>query len=164
MTTEQTAKEREQARRAALAAGLRDLAEAIDSSPRFPIPDWDVNLSVSADVWEYDTPDGRYAQDAEYHQNPEKSLAKLRRLVSGLGRGKKDKHYSGSSFTCTKQFGPHVSVRVEASRAAVCKKVPTGRVIVHPASVIPERTEEEFEWVCDETLLGGPKKEQEVTA
>ena len=47
-----------------------------------------------------------------------------------------------------------MSVTISASRNAVCKKVPTGNKIIHAAVSYPETVEEEYEWKCDETILG----------
>lgn len=45
-----------------------------------------------------------------------------------------------------------LTLRISAERSQVCRKIVTGTKVV-PAYTIPERVEEDVEWVCDEPLL-----------
>jgi hypothetical protein len=150
----------EQERRETFAVGLDELAAAVRANPKFPIPAYlPLTLTVDANVWGWREPgqeevSAYHVSGAEYVVDPKASLTKLRSLIKSLGGRRKDKSYTDSGFACVRKFGPHVVVKVSASREAVCRRVPTGNKIVHAAVTYPERVEEEFEWVCDETLLG----------
>lgn len=140
--------EDEQIKRNEMAAGLRELADAIED-PKFPLLEG-FSKTVSANIWDWTT-----KEDGErsYEILPEPSLVNLRKLVRGLG-GKREKHYGTGGFTATRHFGPYVSVCVSAARDTVCKKVPTGNIIKHQAAYIPAYDEQEYEWECDEKILG----------
>ena len=62
-----------------------------------------------------------------------------------------DKSVIGDYFTVRKTFGEH-TVDVNAPRTEVCRKVVTGTREI-PEQVVPARTEDIVEWVCDEPLL-----------
>src|SRR3990167_5428651 len=69
------------------------------------------------------------------------------------------KRYSTNiSLNATKLMAHMLHSRL-ALRAAVCRKVLTGNKITHAASTqyLPERIEEEYEWVCDDPILAPTK-------
>lgn len=151
-------REAERQRRQDFVAGLRAMADLFekDGPTRLPLPTYGVTVSLSAEVKKPAAPGQR---DWDRETDPEASLARLRKIVRGMGRGKKEKQFYSDSFSCVKDLGGHVTLRVDAGRQIVCKPVKTGRTVVHAAYVesYPERVEEEVEWVCDETLLGEKK-------
>lgn len=149
-------RESERALRKEFVAGLRAMADLFekDGPTRLPIPQYGLTVSLSAEVKEPLKP-GESEWSAKREVDREASLRQLRKLVSGLGRGRKEKNFFGESFSCVKDLGGGVRLRVEAGRTVVCKPVKTGRTVVHAAYTLPERVEEEVEWVCDEPLLNG---------
>lgn len=155
-------KEKEYERRDELVAGLRALADLFEKNgvDKLPLPDNKVVVPLNAQVWE---PDQQPGEQWRQKVNAEKSKALLKRIVRGMGAGRKEKEYSQDSFVCRKQLSNEVQLLVRVDRQVACRPVPTGRTIVHPARVeswtVPERVEEEVEWVCDDTLLGGKKAE-----
>lgn len=155
-------KVKEYARRDELVTGLRALADLFEKNgvDKLPLPDGKIIVSLNAQVWE---PDPQPNEPWRQKVNPEKSKALLKRIVRGMGAGRKEKEYSESSFVCRKQLSDEVQLMVRVDRQVACRPVPTGRVIVHPARTesytVPERVEEEVEWICDDTLLGGKKAE-----
>ena len=66
--------------------------------------------------------------------------------------GRREKIVEGSYFTVRRTFGEGVHVDVYVARERVCRKVVTGMRDV-PETVIPARTEEVVEWVCEDSLL-----------
>lgn len=88
---------------------------------------------------------GKYAIDVEA------SAAKIKKIARSVGSC--EKNWTSTNLEVIKKFGNDIVLRWVVSREAVCKKVPTGNKIIHPAQVIPERTEEEFEWVCEDVSL-----------
>lgn len=153
-------REVERQRRKDFVEGLRALADLFekDGPSRLPLPPYGVTVSLDATVKEPLAP-GQKEWDLDRKVDQQASLRKLRKIVTGMGRGKKDKRFMDDSFSCVKDLGGQVRLRVDAGRSVICKPVKTGRTIVHPATTYtsPERVEEEVEWVCDETLLGGKK-------
>jgi hypothetical protein len=151
-----------QEERQQLSDGLHALAEAV-LNPKFPNLG-EVRVRVNADVWGHVNAEGeevmKYESAFPYKIMPAASLSRLRAQVRGMG-GRKEKRYTDSGFTCTRDFSERVSVTVSASRETVCHKVPTGNKIIHASRTeyIPERIEEEYEWVCDEMILT-PHKEK----
>lgn len=154
-------KEKEYARRDELVTGLRELADLFEKNgvDKLPLPDSKIIVSLNAQVWE---PDPQPNEPWRQKVNPEKSKALLKRIVRGMGAGRKEKEYSDQSFVCRKHFSEEVQLMVRVDREVACRPVKTGRTIVHPARVesykVPERVEEEVEWICDDTLLGGKKE------
>jgi hypothetical protein len=63
------------------------------------------------------------------------------------------KEYNSGSLYVKRKFGKKINFSFSVSRDVVCKAVKTGNKIVHAASYIPERVEEEVEWVCTDPLL-----------
>jgi hypothetical protein len=154
------AKEREEAQKIADAqaridyvVGLRALADAIESRPNMPVPQYGYTVEINATVADYKSVDGKY----QTVYDNEATLKALRAVTRAIP-GRKEKIFLDWAFEVRKDFSPQVKYKVTASRAAVCKKIPTGNKIVHAASTqyIPERVEEEFTWDCtDGTLLKG---------
>jgi hypothetical protein len=137
-----------------MANGLRALADAVETygGENWPLP-YGIEVRVDVAEGEYKTVDGVY----QMVYDTEATKKSLRKALRGL-KGKKEKLFNDWLFAIRKDFGGGVRFTVEASRAAVCRKVPTGNIIKHAAHTeyIPERTEEEYEWVCEDgTLLKG---------
>lgn len=87
--------------------------------------------------------------------------SKMRRIAKALRNAKKN--YNGDSFSLSKTFGESpwrpgsITIAFQTTRQAVCRKVvkevkEIPEEIV-PSKVIPARTEEVVEWVCDDPLL-----------
>lgn len=140
-------------------AGLRAMADLFenDGPTRLPIPQYGVTVSLDASVKIPSAKPGAMPWDTEVDQPA--SLRQLKRIVRGMGRGRKQKVFEKERFSCIKDLGGKVTLRVEAGRTVICKPVQTGRTIFRPAQFYstPGRVEEEVEWVCDETLLGRRK-------
>ena len=81
---------------------------------------------------------------------PDKTRAKMKNIVKALGSC--EKIWENRTLVLTKKIG-EVTLTYRTPRDTVCKKVFTGEKKVIPSSYIPERIEEEFEWVCEETSL-----------
>ena len=140
--------EKEQAKALEMAKGLRALADHIEAKGAdLPLPD---SINVRCDATVYDN---------HYQVDEAASKAVVKKAVRSLGRGKKEKIFNEYQFECNKTYGPHVTLKVVALRAAVCRKVLTGNKITHAASTqyLPERIEEEYEWVCDDPILAPTK-------
>lgn len=101
--------------------------------------------SVSVGKWDYSSGRGEYKVDVEA------STKRIKKITKSIGSC--EKNWTSTSLEVIKKLGNDIVLRWYVSREAVCKKVPTGNKIVHPAQVIPERTEEEYEWVCDDVSL-----------
>lgn len=131
--------------------GLRELADLYEASEALPIPPYGVTVTINPTVWK--TP---------YKEVDDEATRKaLKKIIRSMGRGKKEKIYNDWSFICRKKFGP-IELRVETTRSAICRKVPTGNKVIHAARTeyIPERVEEEYEWVCDDAVFSPPKEKQ----
>jgi hypothetical protein len=154
-------RDEERKARAEFVQGLEALTELFrkDGRNRLPLPKYGLTVQLDADVQVPSDKPGAMPWDTVVDQ--EASLSLLKRIVSGMGRGRKEKRYLESSFSCVKELGGNVTLRVDAGRNVICTPRKTGRIVVHPAHVYtaPERVEEEVEWVCDETLLGGKPAE-----
>lgn len=122
-----------------MVSSLRQLADFIEEKGE-DLP----YLNVSIGAYEY----GDY-DETTYKHLPDTIKAKMAGYARALKPCKKD--FSGQSFALTRKFGI-LTVRIAAEREKVCRKIVTGTKVV-PAYTIPERIEEEAEWVCDEPLL-----------
>jgi hypothetical protein len=134
--------------RDALVAGLREFADWIETNPRaIELPS--LRVWCNEYVYKYSKrPDGstNWSEVDEF----ETRLA-MRNITKILGSCKKD--YVGGLFSVAKNFGP-VKLSFHTSRSSICRKV-VKETIEHPAEtrVIPARTEEVVEWVCDDPIL-----------
>lgn len=134
-----------------LAQGLRELADVFEmhGGKSLPLPPWGVSVEINVTKHEdedrpWDSPiDGEATRSA------------LKKAIRGMGRGRKEKIFNDYQFLAKREFPGAVTLKVTASREGVCRKVPTGNKIIHAATThyIPEREEEEFEWVCDDPIL-----------
>lgn len=145
-------------RRADLVAGLRELADLYERNVKLPLPAHGVSIQLDVTVKE-DSP-------TPWSAAPDEAATKkaMKSAIRAMGRGKKEKVYSDYSFVVNRRITPEVLLQVQTSRAAVCRKVPTGRVIVRPAETYttPRTETEEFEWVCDDPVFAEPKQTEEV--
>jgi len=122
-----------------MVSSLRQLADFIEEKGE-DLP----YLNISIGAWEY----GDY-DEKTYKHIPDSIKGKMAGYARALKPCKKD--FSGQSFALTRKFGI-LTLRISASREQVCRKIVTGTRVV-PAYTIPERIEEDAEWVCDEPLL-----------
>lgn len=140
-------------------SGLRELADLYEKNgPKgLPIPDWGVTVSLEMDQTK-PKENGQWSWETE--PDDEATKRYLKKCLRLLGRGKKEKKYTEYSFTVRKELSPLVRIELTTNRESVCRKVPTGKKIVHPATThtytTEQRVEEEFEWVCDDPLLAPP--------
>jgi hypothetical protein len=146
--------ERDLKDRSDIVRGLRDLANLIEAhgGEAFPLP-YSIETTVSVGVSEYKNTaaEGEESKWESVYDTEAtmKNLRKARRVIPGT----KKKEFSDYRMAIIKEFSGNVKFTVYASRQAVCKKVPTGEIVVHAAQFIPERTEEKFEWVCEDPSL-----------
>lgn len=133
------------------AEDLREFADLIElHGPAFH------NMHPSAVFTVYLTQSDYVKVGDEYKSVPDEEQTKknIRTFVKTIGSC--TKNFSGTSLSIKKTFkNGCVTLEGYASREAVCKRVPTGRVIVREAYVIPRSEEEEYEWDCSdaESLL-----------
>lgn len=132
---------------------LRALADWLESNPKaVKLPA--IALTANEYIYAYaKKADGStdYSQTDEYE-----TRSKMREIARALGSCEKD--YSGGLFELTKQFGDNYGSRIRlifrTKRDAVCRKVvKSTKTIPAETRVIPERIEEEVEWVCTDSLL-----------
>ena len=71
-------------------------------------------------------------------------------IVKVAQQGSWQKHYAGSIFYLSRDFGNNLTLEYNAPRETVCRKVVKGMITV-PAK--PEQELEDVEWVCSEPLL-----------
>lgn len=132
--------------KADLIDGLRSLADWLETNPRVAdLPNF--RPYVSEWIYEYAKDENGITNYSE--PDDELSRAKMRQILKALGSCKKD--YSGSTFSLKKEFGP-IRLAFQTSRETICRKVVTGSREV-PEVVLPARTEEVVEWVCEDPLL-----------
>ncbi len=111
--------------RDAYIAGLRALADFLEAEPGVPVSANDT-LNVFTD--------------------------KAGVTAAARAKGGWRKEYGSAHFWLTRSFGP-IAFEVNASRNSVCRKVSTGTRVIPAQPAQPERTEEVFDWICDETSL-----------
>ena len=129
--------------RDALVASLREFADFLDTPAGLELPAVpSVTLSLYLPYYRHKSPYGEI--DTKEKKAMVKKLVRLLKPVR--------KEYSSDSLKILKEFGT-LRLRTEVRRDIVCKAVPTGNKIVHAAHYIPERIEEEVEWVCTDPLL-----------
>ena len=158
MTTSAAEKAREQQRREHLVEGLRELANLYERSTLLPLPKLGVTVALNVTVKK---PAGTPEEPWREVEDEEATKRAVKRAIRGMGRGRKEKVYSDYSFVVNRQVSPMVLLQVQTTREAVCRKVPTGRTIVHPAQTYstPERVEEEYKWECDDPVFSAPEEE-----
>ncbi len=122
-----------------LVAGLRELADFLDSPRGLELP----SLAVAATAWPYDY------HPRTYDRVPGGAKATMRRAARALGKA--DKRHEGHFFSLLRKFGP-VRLELTTSREQVCEKVIIGTKEV-PEVTYPARTEDVVEWVCSDSLL-----------
>lgn len=122
-----------------LVAGLRELADFLDSPRGLELP----ALGVAATAWpqEYDP--------VTYETVPGRSKRIMQRAARALGKA--DKRHEGHYFSLLRKFGP-VRLELTTYREQVCEKVIIGTKEV-PEVTYPARTEDVVEWVCSDSLL-----------
>ena len=133
--------------------GLRALADQYEANGKLPIPTYGIVIDIDGTEWRKSTKEG--AADWEREIDPDKSKSAVKRIMRAMGRGRKDKKFNEYEFSCVKDFGGGVKLKVSTQREAVCKKVPTGNQIIHEAHTYTtaRRVEDEYEWVCDDPVL-----------
>jgi len=129
--------------------GLRRLAQFLDDNPEVPLPHDGTNSDIMLflHVGVYQTQDEARA-----------ILAKMARLMGGTARKKYDDD-GNFGFSLSGSVGG-VNCRVFAQRETVCTRVSKGTKtvevvrVVKPAEHVTETREvEDFEWVCDGSIL-----------
>lgn len=110
-------------RRSAFIQSLRDAADFFEAHPNVAVPRYTV-MNVFL--------------------NTREEIVEQARAASW------EKVYNDAWFTLLRRFGDDLTVEVNASRETVCRKVVTGS---HVVPALPERTIEDFEWVCDDEAL-----------
>lgn len=105
--------------------GLREMADFLEAHPAVPVP------------WFFE------------HAFVETKAEIVRIAREGGGW---DKAHAGGYFSLRKEFSGGVVFSVSVAREQVCERVVVGHHIV-PAVNLPERVEEDVEWVCDKALL-----------
>jgi hypothetical protein len=148
-------------------ANLRAFADWLETNPRaVELPA--LALSAYNGVHEYGNvvrEDGTVSSETDYSKVDEyKTRTKMRAIAKAMSHRtltvdslvKKD--YSGGTFALSKEFGSEYGSKIRVTwttrRDTICRKVVTGKKFI-PAETktIPARTEEEVEWVCDDSLL-----------
>lgn len=139
-------------RRVEMANGLRQLADVVEQygGEAWPLP-YQIEVSVSVTKSEYKMVDGEWTTVYDEEQ----TRKNLRKALRGMGKGRKEKKFNYGSFEIVRDYGGDVLLKVHSTRAAVCKKVPTGNKIVHEAHTYTQarRVEEEYEWECTDGVL-----------
>jgi len=130
-----------------LVSDLRLLADFYErpESIMLPYPYGLLHTWDAVGVYDWDNPERKYSV------NMTKSKAAIKKIASSIGSC--EKNWTSASLEVIKKFGNDIVLRWSVSREAICRKVPTGNKIVIKAQVIPERVEEEFDWVCDDVAL-----------
>lgn len=130
-----------------LVASLRELADFFEqpNSITLPVP----TFWIQTHVYEYAR---REDGSRDYSKVDEfETRMKMRNIAKVLSPCEKD--YSTREFALRRKFG-NLRVEFNTIRAAVCeKKVISTKTIPAETRVIPERIEEEIEWVCTDSLL-----------
>jgi len=126
-----------------LVESLRELADFLDEKG-LEIP-FDISVSVSAYMPYY----SRVTPYGELTAKEKKAI--LKRAVRALKPVVKE--YDNTTLRVKRKFGNKINFSLSVSREVACKAVKTGNKIIHAASYIPERVEEEVEWVCTDPLL-----------
>ncbi len=122
-----------------LVAGLRELADFLDSPRGLALP----RLAVAATAWPQDWHPG------SFKDTPGRAKAVMQRAARALGKA--EKRHEGSYFALVRKFGP-VKLELTTSREQVCEKVIIGTREV-PEVTYPARTEDVCEWLCSDSLL-----------
>lgn len=135
---------------AEVVADLRALADFYErpEAIALPAPSLYEIFYVSVYKWKRDD-----AGKMNYVLDPERSKRKLKNIVKVLGSCEKD--WGDRDLQVIKRFGHKTRLVFQVTRESICKKVPTGNKIIREATThyVPERVEEEFEWVCEEVSL-----------
>tara|TARA_Y100000310_G_scaffold37879_1_gene35521 strand:- start:426 stop:851 length:426 start_codon:yes stop_codon:yes gene_type:complete len=114
-------------------SALRSLARFLESRPDLDTPSAYPSVYLS----DWDVP---VEKQKEWFKQQARAL-----------KGAK-KFYDGSLMSLEVE-GKNWRLTVSVNREAVCKKVSTGRYRTIPGRVVPERTEEIFDYECPESLL-----------
>lgn len=126
-----------------LVAGLRDLADFLESDRGIQLPL--VYPRVELGQYFYESTEER------------KDGCKKKMIAAAKALGSSEKQYLGSSFALKKMFGERVHIRFSTEREAVCTKRVVGTKQVQKSRYvdIPGEfdTQEVVEWDCTEPLL-----------
>jgi hypothetical protein len=128
-----------------LVEGLRKLADFIEEHPELPISD----PEISVEYWIHEP----------YTFDDDQRSVKERMQVAARALGRANKEYYGSYFNLSRKFSEHVKLEFTSDRQEVCRRV-VKEVVHHPEQIVPQkvlpaRTEEVVEWVCDDPILAG---------
>lgn len=129
---------------------LRALADFYERPESIALPAPSLHFDNYVSDWGY-IPDPENLGQKMYGADFEKSKQKIKKITRALGSCKKD--FNNTSLSVVKSIGDTVTLSYRVNREAVCKKVPTGITKVIPSVYMPERVEEEYEWVCDDVSL-----------
>lgn len=143
-------------------ANLRSLADWLETNPRaVELPAMSFSPYVGVHEYEKDEDGNRdYTKVDEFA-----TRSRMRDIARILAHGGMvEKRHSGDSFQLSKQFGEKkyatgtITMRFSTQRSAVCRKVvKSTKIIPAETRVIPERIEEEVEWVCTDSLLASDR-------
>jgi len=120
-------------KRQELIEALRDVATFLEKNPDIPTP---IFTTMNA-----------YVKDREQ--------------VSQIARvGKWEKDVTDRWFYLRRRFNDDLVFEVNVEREMICKKVVKGTRVVPARPAEPEKVVEDFEWVCDESILAGKDHER----
>jgi hypothetical protein len=123
-----------------MVAGLRELADFLEERGHLLPVDY---LSINVHDYIFD--------DSVYSNRQHKMTAQEKMRVLAKALDKAEKHYQGDYFDLRRKFGP-IQLEFTVSRDKICERVVVGTKEV-PERVVPARTEEIVEWVCNDPIL-----------
>lgn len=123
-----------------LVEGLRAMADFIEEHIELPI-EYPEHTFTNW-IW------GKGSDDAERFAD-----AKARMQIVARAMGSARKVYESGYFDLRRTFGP-ITLEFTTNRENVCRRV-VKETIHHPEEtrVVPARTEEVVEWICDDPIL-----------
>jgi hypothetical protein len=126
-----------------LVADLRLLADFYERPEAIALPTMYLSEYTNVTKWDWND------DNSKYEPNLEATKDKMRKIAKALGNCKKE--FDNGSLRLVKNINDRIRLTYTANREAYCKKVPTGKTRVIPAS--EERIEEVYEWVCDDPVV-----------
>ncbi len=139
---------------AKIVSDLRELADFYERPEAIELPTPYITelFYISKDHWGFTWNEEEQKNTWGRIPRLEKSKEKFKRIVRVLGECTKD--WQDENLRVVKKIGS-IKLTFQVDREAVCTKKPTGNKIIHAATTqyIPERIEEEFEWICEEVSL-----------
>jgi hypothetical protein len=132
-----------------LVEGLEKVLEFLKTDKALALPSLRIHMDeyLSEYGW-VEQPDGT----KEYTVLADKTLAAAKRVARALPAPFNKEYSDYGSFSIKKKWSNLVTSTFTVNRETVCRKVVKGTKEV-PEHVIPARTEEIVEWVCDNNTL-----------